>query len=205
MSKKAKDITTEEKIKEAARKIFTSKGYAAARTRDIAEEAGMNLALLNYYFRSKEKLFEIVMIENFMHFISGIKTIMYNEETSLKEKIQILVSFYIDKLSAQPDLPLFILNSVKANPKVIKGIFNKQILQKSYFFKQLQQELSKNKNATSNPINILINILSMIIFPFIGQPMINEIGLSKKEDFNNLLQERKKLLPIWIMQMIKGK
>ena len=55
-----KDISTEEKIKEAARKIFHKKGYAGTRTRDIAEEAGINLALLNYYYRSKEKLFELI-------------------------------------------------------------------------------------------------------------------------------------------------
>ena len=61
--KLVKDISTEEKIRAAARKIFTQKGFAATRTRDIAEEAGINLALLNYYFRSKEKLFEQIMIE----------------------------------------------------------------------------------------------------------------------------------------------
>lgn len=57
------DLSTEQKIIEAARKVFTRKGYSATRTRDIAEEAGLNLALLNYYFRSKQKLFELVMAE----------------------------------------------------------------------------------------------------------------------------------------------
>ena len=63
MAKKSeaiKDLSTEQKIKNAARKVFTEKGYAATRTRDIAEAAGINLALLNYYFRSKQKLFEEV-------------------------------------------------------------------------------------------------------------------------------------------------
>ena len=60
-SRAAGDPTTEEKIKEAARKLFTQKGFAATRTRDIAEEAGINLALLNYYFRSKQKLFDLIM------------------------------------------------------------------------------------------------------------------------------------------------
>ena len=65
----AKDLSTEEKIKAAAKKLFTQKGFAATRTRDIAEEAGINLALLNYYFRSKEKLFELVMKENVQLFL----------------------------------------------------------------------------------------------------------------------------------------
>lgn len=63
--KKKIDQTTEEKIKIAARKLFTRKGFAAVKTRDIAEEAGINLALLNYYFRSKEKLFKLIMEESF--------------------------------------------------------------------------------------------------------------------------------------------
>ena len=62
MSKK--DTNTEDKILKAANKVFTQKGFAATRTRDIAAEAGINLALLNYYFRSKKKLFDIVMLEN---------------------------------------------------------------------------------------------------------------------------------------------
>jgi len=57
------DESTEEKIKEAARIVFTQKGYASAKVRDIAKEADINLSLVNYYFRSKEKLFQLCMAE----------------------------------------------------------------------------------------------------------------------------------------------
>ena len=70
--KKSLDLSTEEKIKNAALKLFTRKGFAATRTRDISEEAGINLALLNYYYRSKEKLFELVMTEILQNFFRGI-------------------------------------------------------------------------------------------------------------------------------------
>ena len=73
------DSSTEEKIKAAARKVFTRKGFAATRTRDISEEAGINLALLNYYFRSKEKLFDLVMMENMQHFLIGMKEVIYKD------------------------------------------------------------------------------------------------------------------------------
>src|SRR6516162_7868399 len=105
--KKVKDISTEEKIKEAARKLFTQKGYAMVRTRDIAAEAGINLALLNYYFRSKEKLFDIIMMENFRQFIQGISVNIYDEKTSIEEKIEKVTAAYIDLLTNHPDLPLF--------------------------------------------------------------------------------------------------
>ncbi|MBS1688702.1 MAG: TetR/AcrR family transcriptional regulator, partial [Bacteroidetes bacterium] len=86
-----KNSSTEEKIKEAARKVFLQKGYAATRTRDIAEEAGYNLALLNYYFRSKEKLFDIIMVETMQNFLHSVKEILRDEQTSLQEKLELLV------------------------------------------------------------------------------------------------------------------
>src|SRR6188474_52868 len=110
------DINTEEKIKNAARAVFHKKGFAAARTRDIAEEAGINLALLNYYFRSKEKLFELIMLENIQQFVRGVKEIIMEEDTELRDKIERISSFYIDMLIRNPDLPLFILSELRANP-----------------------------------------------------------------------------------------
>src|SRR5689334_23935314 len=98
MAKKAKqvvDSSTEEKIMEAARTVFLRKGYAATRTRDIAEEAGINLALLNYYFRSKEKLFSLVMQEKFQKFFGVIFPILNEPTTSLEEKVERLVDSYI--------------------------------------------------------------------------------------------------------------
>ena len=70
------NISAEERIKAAARKVFHQKGYAATRTRDIAEEAGINHAMLNYYFRSKEKLFQIVMTETMTQFFKGVGVIL---------------------------------------------------------------------------------------------------------------------------------
>ena len=71
-----KEKDTEQKIKEAAKKVFQQKGFAGTRTRDIAEEAGINLALLNYYFRSKKKLYEIIMLESLREFFAGVLLIL---------------------------------------------------------------------------------------------------------------------------------
>jgi AcrR family transcriptional regulator len=107
MAKKVKpapDLSTEEKIKEAAKKVFTQKGYFATRTRDIAEEAGLNLALLNYYFRSKEKLFEIVMLEKVQKFFGVLLPVLNNPATTLEEKIESIPDKYIDLILENPDL-----------------------------------------------------------------------------------------------------
>src|SRR5579859_5482121 len=95
-TKKVKEASTEEKIKEAARKLFTQKGFAATRTRDIAEEAGINLALLNYYFRSKQKLFDLIMMENFQEFIKGITVNLVDDTMTFDQRIEKIVVAYID-------------------------------------------------------------------------------------------------------------
>jgi AcrR family transcriptional regulator len=107
------DVSTEEKIKQAARKLFTEQGFDAVKTRDIAEEAGINQALLNYYFRSKQKLFDIIMVENFQKFVEQLIPIMGNEEMSLEEILTQVTGSYIDMLKQNPDLPFFILNEMR--------------------------------------------------------------------------------------------
>src|ERR1700733_234885 len=128
MAKKAKEAiekntSTEEKIKEAAKRVFTQKGYSATRTRDIAEESGINLALINYYFRSKEKLFDIIILEQMQLFIHSVMGIVNDPATTLQEKLENLISHYIDMLIHNPYIPLFILSEINADPeKLIEKI-----------------------------------------------------------------------------------
>jgi AcrR family transcriptional regulator len=204
-SKKKIDATTEEKIIEAARKVFTQKGYSAARTRDIAEEAGLNLALLNYYFRSKEKLFDIIMLETLQQFMNGMKSLLSTENTSVEEKITTIVSNYIDMLTKQPDLPLFIFSEIKANPKIIiakMGI--RDFLMNSLFLKQFKEGVKAKRLPALDPLHLIMNIVGLTVFPFIGSPIIQSIGDINQEQFNKLMEERKKLIPQWIKAMIKN-
>jgi len=206
MEKTLKDLSTEDKIKAAARKIFTKKGYSATRTRDIAKEAGINLALLNYYFRSKEKLFEIVMLENFGQFIEGVRELIYERTTSLDQKVNVLVEFYINQMNENPDLPLFVLNEVRSNPKTLKNNgFTRDMLLKSIFMQQLVEELKQNKKTELNPLHLVMNIFSMTIFPFIASPLILKAGNLSVQDFKTIMEERKKLIPQWIKKMLLNK
>jgi AcrR family transcriptional regulator len=204
MKKKEKDLSTEERIKAAARKLFTRKGYAATRTRDIAKEAGINLALLNYYYRSKEKLFDLVILENFEQFVEGVRTVMNDQATSLEEKIEGLVNLYIGKLLANPDLPLFILNEMRSNPKTLtsKGL-NKDMLRNSHFMQQLAEELIVRRKMTINPLHFVMNTLAMTVFPFAGAPLLKEVSGMSEEGFVALMEERRKLIPIWIKKIMK--
>jgi len=206
MAKKEKvkhvaDMSTEEKIKEAARKVFTQKGYAATRTRDIAEEAGLNLALLNYYFRSKEKLFEIIMLEKMQKFFSVLLPVINNAATTLEGKVEAIASNYIVLLTTNPDLPLFILSEVRHNPEIfIKIAQNKTFLQDSFFVKQIHK-----KRPDCNPLQFLVSLLAMCVFPFVMKPVLQKMTDINEADFHKMMLARKTLIPVWTKAMLKAK
>ncbi len=194
------DLSTEEKIKEAARKVFTKKGYAGTRTRDIAEEAGINLALLNYYFRSKEKLFELVIMEKMHILIGKIAPVLTDEHTSIEQKVEQAATHYIDTLLNNPDIPLFVLGEIKNNPdKFANLIIAKTKIVDSAFFRQL-----KERRPDINPLQFIFNLLGMIIFPFIGKPILQIITGAESETVVALINERKQLIKIWFKAMLEA-
>ncbi|MNK39507.1 putative HTH-type transcriptional regulator YttP [compost metagenome] len=200
-----KDSTTEEKIKIAAKTVFYKKGFSATRTRDIAEEAGLNLALLNYYFRSKAKLFEIIMAETFVGFISSMKVILNDEKTSLEQKVITIAERYIDFILAEPEIPTFILTEIRNNPDgLLKRLPIKEIVNESAFIKQFQEAVQNKEIAEPNPLNFLVNLMGLIVFPFIAKPIIMGSRNLETEQFHALMQERKKKIPIWINMMFKA-
>ncbi|WP_222538299.1 TetR/AcrR family transcriptional regulator [Pedobacter polysacchareus] len=193
-------LTTEEKIKQAATKLFVEKGFAAARTRDIAVEAGINLALLNYYFRSKEKLFDVVMEESLQLFLLGLEEILNDVNTVLKDKIAGIAGHYIDLLKSHPDLLLFILTEIRANPSRMDANLNvKEMLIESNFYKQLEA----TTQMKVDPMHFIMNLLGLLVFPFISSPVLKGAGEQGKAEFDQLMEERKHWIPIWIEAMLK--
>jgi AcrR family transcriptional regulator len=195
------DLSTEEKIKEAARKVFTRKGYSATRTRDIAEEAGLNLALLNYYFRSKEKLFGIVMVEKMQKFFGFLLPIINNPSTSLESKLENLSAGYIDLLLTNPDLPFFVLAEIRNNPDLITNFAQKKdFLRDSVFIKQVRE-----KKTELDPFQFLLSLLGMCIFPFVMKPGFQKLTDTDDQKFKQMMLERKKLIPAWSKAILKAK
>jgi len=193
------NLSTEEKIKEAARTVFTKKGYAATKTRDIAEEAGLNLALLNYYFRSKEKLFELIMAEKIQQLFSSLAPALNNRDTSLEEKMDWIAANYIEMLLKNPDLPLFVLSEIRNDPERFgKRIQLENYIMKSYF---IQQIVEKNKEI--NPIQFYINFLGMMVFPFLAKPIFNATGAISEKEYIQLVEQRKTLIPKWMKMMLE--
>ena len=196
-------MNSEERIKAAARKVFHQKGYAGTRTRDIAEEAGINHAMVNYYFRSKEKLFQIVMIETMTYFFQGISAILNEETTSLEQKIEQVVAKYIDLLLEEPELPTFVFNEVRTNPEpFIENSPIYKALQNSVLARQYSETVARGEVSEPNLLQMVLNVISLVIFPFIAQPILIALNKMDNDQYKALILERKKLIPQWIKAML---
>ena len=194
---------TEIKIKNAAKCLFLKKGFSATKTREIAKESNINLALLNYYFTSKRKLFEIIMLETLHDFLSKMVEVYNDEKTTLEEKLKLTSSKYIDMMIAEPHLPTFVVNELKNDPSSFLKILKGKMIMKSKLVAQYNDGVKKGLYKKIEPIHFVTNILSLIVFPFISSPIIIKMQKLGKNDFIKMMNKRKKLIPKWIIQMIK--
>ncbi|MBI5372932.1 MAG: TetR/AcrR family transcriptional regulator [Sphingobacteriales bacterium] len=199
-----KDKSTEEKILAAAKKIFVQQGMAGARMQDIADEAGINKALLHYYFKNKEQLFEVIFMEAAGRLFPRINEIFLSDQP-LFEKIERFCSEYISIVLENPYLPLFVLNEINRDPdyflgKVWKG---RNVPKPEKFLAQIEQEVAKGTIRRISPLNLLMNLISMTIFPFVAKPMFQKnLGLDEWQ-FRATMEQRKKEIPKFIIDSIK--
>ena len=202
MAKTQQDGTTEERILNAAKKVFISRGMAGARMQDIADEAGINKALLHYYFRSKEKLFETIFIEMSQQFLPRVNSI-FESDMKLFEKIETFCSEYISKIIENPFIPLFILNEVNKQPDAfIRKMWGGKKPQVAKLVEQIESEIKKGTIRKINPAHLLLNMISMCVFPFVGKPLCQMIMGIPDNQFRQLMEERKILVPKFIIDSI---
>ncbi len=201
---KKKDQSTEEIILQAARKAFTKNGLAGARMQDIADEAGINKALVHYYFESKEKLFTLVFEEEFGKFFSHLAGVIASA-LPLFEKIEQVVSLDIERMTTFPDLPMFVINEISRNPAIMAKRFKQMNVKEvmAIFQKQIDGEVKNGtiKNITAQ--QLLINIQSLSVFPFLAKPMIKNVMQMNETQYQELIQERKNEVAAFIISAIK--
>jgi TetR/AcrR family transcriptional regulator len=188
------DQTTEERILAAAKKIFIKQGMAGARMQDIADEAGINKAMLHYYFRSKEKLFGMIFAEVMGRLIPKIIGI-FNSDEPLFKKIEDFCEQYISTVIANPYIPAFIIHELNREPKKLmesmwrKGEGRKPALEKILI--QIEGEVKKGNIKPIEPFQLVLNIMSLCIFPFVGKPIIQHITGMSDENYMVMLQQRR--------------
>ncbi|MBL0131506.1 MAG: TetR/AcrR family transcriptional regulator [Chitinophagaceae bacterium] len=204
MVKIKKDHNAEERILAAAKKVFTTKGMAGARMQDIADEAGINKALVHYYFRDKDKLFEVVFLAEAQKFFPKINSI-FNSEVPLFEKIENFVAEYITEMQENPYLPWFVMNELHRDPdQFMYKIWGEKNLPKPQkLLEQIEKEVKKGTIKRISPIHLLMNLLSMTIFPFVARPMLTRNLRLNETEFKEVLEQRKKEIPKFIFDSIR--
>jgi AcrR family transcriptional regulator len=181
----------EQLILQAARKVFIEKGMEGARMQEIADEAGINKALLHYYFRSKDKLFQAVFLEAFQKFLPQIEMLI-NSELPFIQKLEIFINNYITIIIENPYIPGFILHELAQNPQRMAELMKNQVVVVPEFLAQLQQEIKNGVIKPFDPRQILINTLALCIFPFVARPIIQAVFFSdNSENYNVFLEQRK--------------
>jgi TetR/AcrR family transcriptional regulator len=200
--------STEGAILDAAKKVFLKKGLDGARMQEIADEAGINKALLHYYFRTKDKLFEAVFHELFLNFFPGVMGLMKDPGKDLFRKIELFVEQYMDMLIANPYLPGFIMHEISKtpeNPAFLMEAFRKAGVHPDFFIVQVNDSIKKGVIRPIDPIHLLIHIIALCVFPFIARPIISQMFFDNPSDYDAFIEERKKEIPKFIIQSIKKK
>src|SRR6056297_681804 len=195
--------TTKGKILETARNLFLEKGVDNTSIRDISKKANINLASINYHFKSKENLFEHVLQELVSTNTQKLPVIL-NSDLPLEEKIKQYVYTYFEIIRINPELPYFIVNVLHRNPKKIAGF---KIIESLYntekFSKQLNQEAEKGNIKKINPCHFFINMLSLIVFPAaIKETLKNRYDWNEKE-FEAFIYERREQVLNLLLDSIK--
>ncbi len=195
--------STESKILEAAKKVFIHRGMEGTSMQQIADEAGINKSLLHYYFRTKEKLFDAVFRYAFQFIVPQMEDIL-NSDNTIFVKIEQIVDKYVDLLSENKFIPAFILHEINRNPDRLYSIMQRTGIKPEMFVNQFVREIKQGNMRPIDPRQLIINILSLCIFPVAARPLIQRIFFGNNEkDYQQFLEERKKVVSEFIIQSIK--
>lgn len=180
-------ITTEENILQQAGAVFYRKGLAGARMQEIADLAGINKAMLHYYFKTKEQLFGRVFLQAFEHFVENI-TIVLNGNASLEDKIVSYVNQTVDALAQNPGIPVFVLNELSHNPQRITALFAGEEKINLRIFREQVDTYSGGKVDYEN---LFIDMVALCVYPFVVAPVFKQLLHKSDEQYTALLQSRK--------------
>jgi AcrR family transcriptional regulator len=197
------DSGTQTTILNAAITIFQKKGMAGARMQEIADEAQINKAMLHYYFRNKQQLFEAVFMQAFQKLAPQLNLIFASKD-GVFEKIKKFTANYIDFILENPYLPAFIIQELNNNPEfVIKFMSHGGKPDPRPFLKQIEEEIKAGSIKEIPPKQLLLNLLSLTIFPFVGEVMIKVVMNISDTEFQQLIEERKTLVAEQLINSIK--
>jgi len=200
----------EEKIIEVAEEVFIKEGFNGTRMQSIADKAGLNKALLHYYYRSKQKLFYAVLKRLAPNLFAPILGILY-EDLPFFEKIEKFIHCYIDEISKKnPHLPLFIISEMEKNADdiieiLVNAIDSREISPIDIFKEDVEREIKLGNIRQIDHKQLFVSMLSMAIFPFVGRPLIMQLARFNEEEYKQFIVERKAFIVEFVINSIKIK
>ena len=198
------ETQTEQKIFDAAAEIFFEKGLQGSRMQEIADRAGINKALLHYYYRSKDKLFTAVFMDAAKKLFKKYILYFSDPTLNLEEKIHLFYREHISFLMKNPKLPSFIIGEINRNPKLINELVsNEDFSQALTVIKE--QYRAEVKNGIYNdyePFHLFINIAAMSVFPFAARGIVTFLMQREGIDFNKEMEKRKNILPRFVLNAL---
>ena len=200
------DKQTEEKIFDAATEVFIEKGMDGARMQDIANHAGINKALLHYYYRTKDHLFNAVFEKIAGQMFKKFAPVL-DKNLSLEEKIRFFLMTHIAFMQKNPRLPSFILNEVNRNPERIRKLIQSFDIFKLWTTLEAQhkEELKRYNITKENLPQFMTTIAGMSVFPFAAKPIIAAIMEKMGYNFDQYIEERKEYAADFVINALKKK
>jgi len=193
-----KERSTEARIFEAASAVFHEKGYAGARMQEIADRAGINKAMLHYYYRNKDKLFEGVFRTARLQVLGPILDVI-GADLPLPVKMERAVHTYIDQLVAHPEVPAFVLQELRRHPDRVRRFIDEEV---QLLFQGLARQIREaDRRAEIRPVppeHVVVNLIGLCVFPFVGRPVIQAVLGLDEEGFEAFIQERKQTVTTFI-------
>ncbi|MBN2613056.1 MAG: TetR/AcrR family transcriptional regulator [Bacteroidales bacterium] len=194
---------TEGKILEAAKKVFIEKGLEGTRMQEIANEAKINKALLHYYYRTKEKLFNAVFQFAITRFIPHIEGI-FNSDKNFFEILEAIIEQYITLISKNPFIPIFVLHEINRHPDRLADIIKSAGIQPKILIEKIEKEVEKGTIRPVSALNLIVNIISLCVFPFAARPLIQRLLFDNdKHAYTTFIQSRKTEVTSFIINAIK--
>lgn len=181
----------EEHILEVAKKVFLKKGLAGTRLQEIATEAGIGRTALHYYFRSKEKLFQVVWTKAFEQ-IALRANLVYDPNSSIVEKMKQFTNGYFESAMLYPEYDLFFLNEFNQNPDIMKEIFSSGLSLNTTNNMLFEIEKAiENGELKGDAMQIFMTLLSINMYPFVAKSMFQVMLNIDDKEFMKYMVSRK--------------
>jgi AcrR family transcriptional regulator len=194
------DLETREKILDAADRVFIRKGTASGRTQEIADEAGVNKALVHYYFGTKAALADAIFAKALGLLVPKIFGILADPERDIEEKVAAIVREQIDFHSARPYVAGYLVAELHADPDRIARLMGGHgRVPLDVLRRQLQEGARAGRLRRLSPEQFVANMMGLLIFPFAIRPALCQLLDFDTERWRAFLEERRRILPDFVL------